>query len=51
MKQLMLHEDPPSSFETLRNLYLAAYGGSVVGEVIDAASRVTPGDYESRHDA
>ncbi|WP_329327614.1 alpha/beta hydrolase family protein [Streptomyces mirabilis] len=51
MKQLMFHDDPPFWFETLRNLGLAAYGGSDVGEVIATASRVTSGDYESWHDA
>ncbi|MFF7637503.1 hypothetical protein ACFZB9_30825 [Kitasatospora sp. NPDC008050] len=28
MKQLMFHDDPAFWFETLRNLGLAAYGGS-----------------------
>ncbi|MFD9282610.1 hypothetical protein ACFWD7_36020 [Streptomyces mirabilis] len=51
MKLLMFHDDPPFWFETLRNLGLAAYGGSDVGEVIATASRVTPGDYDSWHDA
>ncbi|MFC9644617.1 alpha/beta hydrolase family protein [Streptomyces mirabilis] len=51
MKQLMFHDDPPFWFETLRNLGLAAYGGSDVGEVIATAARVTPGDYDSWHDA
>ncbi|MFD5759966.1 alpha/beta hydrolase family protein [Streptomyces sp. NPDC127044] len=51
MKQLMFHDDPPFWFETLRNLGLTAYGGSDVGEVIATAARVTPGDYDSWHDA
>ncbi|MFJ8022445.1 hypothetical protein [Streptomyces sp. NPDC096311] len=51
MKQRMFHDDPPSWSEALRNPNLAAYGGSVVGEVIAATSRVTPGDHDSRHDA
>ena len=51
MKQLMFHEDQQFWFETLRNLGLAVYGGSDVGEVIATASRVTSGDYDSWHDA
>lgn len=51
MKQLMFHDDPPFWFETLRNLGLAAYGGSDVGEVIATASRITAGDYDGWHDA
>ncbi|MFD8125905.1 alpha/beta hydrolase family protein [Streptomyces mirabilis] len=51
MKQLMFHDDPPFWFETLRNLGLAAYGDSDVGEVIATAARVTPGDYDGWHDA
>ncbi|MCM2422650.1 alpha/beta hydrolase [Streptomyces sp. RKAG293] len=51
MKQLMFHDDPAFWFETLRNLGLAAYGGSDVGEVIATVSRVTPGDYDGWHDA
>jgi hypothetical protein len=42
MKQLMFHDDPAFWFETLRNLGLAAYGGSDVGEVIATASRIDP---------
>lgn len=51
MKPLMFHDDPAFWFETLRNLGLAAYGGSDVGEVVATASRVTPGDYDGWHDA
>ncbi|MFI2352784.1 alpha/beta hydrolase family protein [Streptomyces sp. NPDC019443] len=51
MKQLMFQDDPPFWFETLRNLGLAVYGGSDIGEVIATASRVTPGDYDGWHDA
>ncbi|MFI1364168.1 hypothetical protein [Streptomyces griseochromogenes] len=51
MKQLMFRDDPAFWFETLRNLGLAAYGGSDVGEVIATTSRVTPGDYDGWHDA
>ncbi|MBV9844217.1 MAG: hypothetical protein JOZ47_03960 [Kutzneria sp.] len=45
MKQLMFHDDQQFWFETLRNLGLAVYGGSDVGEVIATAARVTSGDY------
>ncbi|MFG2847086.1 alpha/beta hydrolase family protein [Kitasatospora sp. NPDC048296] len=51
MKQLMFHDDPAFWFETLRNLGLAAYGGSDVGEVIATAARVSSGDYDGWHDA
>jgi pimeloyl-ACP methyl ester carboxylesterase len=51
MKQLMFPEDPQFWFETLRLFGHAAYGGSDFGEVLAAASAVTPGDYDSWHDA
>ncbi|MEA5358195.1 alpha/beta fold hydrolase [Amycolatopsis sp., V23-08] len=51
MKQLMFTEDPQFWFETLRLFGHAAYGGSDFGEVLAAASTVTPGDYDSWHDA
>jgi pimeloyl-ACP methyl ester carboxylesterase len=51
MKQLMFPEDPQFWFETLRLFGHAAYGGSDFGEVLAAASSVTPGDYDSWHDA
>ncbi|WP_328618408.1 esterase FrsA [Amycolatopsis sp. NBC_00355] len=51
MKQLMFTEDPQFWFETLRLFGHAAYGGSDFGEVLAAASKVTPGDYDSWHDA
>jgi hypothetical protein len=41
----MFHDDQQFWFETLRNLGLATYGGSDVGEVVATASRVVPGDY------
>ncbi|MFI1769376.1 alpha/beta hydrolase [Streptomyces sp. NPDC020800] len=43
-------EESPFWFET-RNLGLAAYGDSDVGEVIATASRVPSGDYDGWHDA
>lgn len=51
MKQLMFQDDQQFWFETLRNLGLAVYGGSDVGEVVATASRVTSGDYDGWHDA
>lgn len=51
MKQLMFTEDPQFWFETLRLFGHSAYGGSDFGEVLAAASLVTPGDYDSWHDA
>jgi pimeloyl-ACP methyl ester carboxylesterase len=51
MKQLMFPEDPQFWFETVRLFGHAAYGGSDFGEVLAAASTVTPGDYDSWHDA
>lgn len=51
MRQLMFQDDQQFWFETLRNLGLAVYGGADVGEVIATVSRVTPGDYDSWHDA
>lgn len=47
----MFHDDPSFWFETLRNLGLAVYGGSDVGEVIATASRVASGDYDGWHAA
>ncbi|MGB8406958.1 MAG: alpha/beta hydrolase [Mycobacterium sp.] len=51
MNQLMFHDDQQFWFETLRNLGLATYGGSDVGEVVATAARVVSGDYNSWHDA
>lgn len=51
MKQLMFTEDPQFWFETLRLFGHSAYGGSDFGEVLAAASTVTPGDYDGWHDA
>ncbi|MGY4711323.1 alpha/beta hydrolase family protein [Mycolicibacterium sp. CBM1] len=39
--------DESFSFETLRAVGYAAYGGADVGEVITTAQRITPGDGES----
>lgn len=41
--------DESFSFETLRAVGYAAYGGADIGEVITTASRITPGDWESWH--
>jgi hypothetical protein len=46
MKQLMFHDDSAFWFETLRNLGLAVYGGSDVGDVVATGSQVTSGDYD-----
>ncbi|AJT70035.1 hypothetical protein T261_8442 [Streptomyces lydicus] len=43
----MFPDDQQFWFATLRNLCLAVYGGSDVGEVVATASRVTP----DAHDA
>jgi pimeloyl-ACP methyl ester carboxylesterase len=51
MKQIMFTEDPQFWFETVRLFGHAAYGGADFGEVLAAASNVTPGDYDSWHDA
>ncbi|MET9175917.1 alpha/beta hydrolase [Streptomyces misionensis] len=51
MRQLMFQDDQQFWFETLRNLGLAVYGGSDVGEVVATASQVTSGDYDGWHDA
>ncbi|MFE7773294.1 hypothetical protein ACFU5O_05240 [Streptomyces sp. NPDC057445] len=42
MKQLMFHDDPPFWFETMRNLGLAVYGGSDVGDAIAHLPGITP---------
>ncbi|AQT78877.1 dipeptidyl aminopeptidase [Mycolicibacterium litorale] len=39
--------DESFSFETLRAVGYAAYGGADIGEVITTAARITPGDWES----
>lgn len=51
MQQLMFQDDQQFWFETLRNLGLAVYEGSDVGEVVATASQVTSGDYDGWHDA
>lgn len=38
-------------FETQRAFGAAEYGGALFGEVLAAASRITPGDYDSWYDA
>lgn len=38
-------------FEILRDLSAAPYGGSDMGEVLEAASQIVPGDYESFYSA
>jgi pimeloyl-ACP methyl ester carboxylesterase len=35
------------SFETLRSVGYAVYGGADIGEVVTTAERITPGDWES----
>jgi hypothetical protein len=47
----MFQDDQQFWFETLRNLGLAVYGGSDVGEVVATASQVTSGDNDGWHDA
>jgi len=44
---VVFETDESFSFETLRALGYATYGGADVGEVLTAAQRVTPGDGES----
>ena len=44
---VVFETDESFSFETLRALGYAAYGGADVGEVLTAAQRITPGDGES----
>jgi dienelactone hydrolase len=51
MKQLLFPDDTQFWFETLRLFGNASYGGTDFGEVLVAAGQVTPGDYDSWHDA
>lgn len=44
---MQLSTDHSFHFELLRTLGVAPYHGSDVGEVLAAASRITPGDFES----
>ncbi|KAK1714119.1 Alpha/Beta hydrolase protein [Colletotrichum acutatum] len=48
---LRLSPDDSFHFELLRLLAHATYGGADVGEVLAIASEITPGDFESFHDA
>jgi pimeloyl-ACP methyl ester carboxylesterase len=45
--RIVFDTDESFSFETLRALGYAAYGGADIGEVITTAERITPGDWES----
>lgn len=45
----MFDTDEAFSFETLRGVSYAPYGGADIGEVMATAARITPGDWESRH--
>ncbi|KAL7790875.1 Alpha/Beta hydrolase protein [Trichoderma ceciliae] len=49
----MLRLSPDSSFhfEILRAISIAPYQGADVGEVLTAAAKITPGDFESYHAA
>ena len=51
MQQLLFHDDPQFWFETLRVFGHASYGGADFGEVVATSARITPGDYDSWHDA
>jgi dienelactone hydrolase len=42
-----IFDDESFSFETLRAVGYAAYGGADIGEVVTTAQRITPGDWES----
>jgi hypothetical protein len=42
--RVVFETDESFSFETLRALGYAVYGGADVGEVLTAAQRITPGD-------
>ncbi|MEU0495837.1 alpha/beta fold hydrolase [Mycobacterium sp. NPDC006124] len=45
--RVVFETDESFSFETLRALGYAVYGGADVGEILTAAQRITPGDGES----
>ena len=51
MHALLFEDNQQFWFETLRVLGHATYGGSDVGEVVATAEQITPGDYDSWHDA
>lgn len=44
---LQLNADPSFHFEILRSMSMTAYEGADVGEVLVAAPRIAPGDFES----
>jgi hypothetical protein len=43
--------DAQFEYEAVRTLGAVDYGGAAVGEVLAACSRITPGDYDSWHQA
>jgi dienelactone hydrolase len=45
--RIIFDTDESFSFETLRAVGYAPYGGADIGEVITTAERITPGDWES----
>jgi dienelactone hydrolase len=45
--RFMFDTDEAFSFETLRAVAYAPYGGADIGEVMTTAARITPGDWES----
>jgi dienelactone hydrolase len=45
--RFMFDTDEAFSFETLRAVGYAPYGGADIGEVMATAARITPGDWES----
>jgi len=50
-KPPLFADDAQYWFETQRAFGAAEYGGSLFGEVLAMASRITPGDYDSWYDA
>jgi dienelactone hydrolase len=49
--RLLFRDDAQFWYETVRAFGAAEYGGALFGEVLAAASRITPGDYDSWYDA
>ncbi|OHU41220.1 alpha/beta hydrolase family protein [Mycobacteroides chelonae] len=45
--RFIFETDESFSFETLRTVGYAVYGGADIGEVVTTAKRITPGDWES----
>lgn len=43
----LVFNDPTFSFETLRTMGYASYGGSDVGEVLTTANKIEEGNFES----